>query len=61
MHLTKVLPLFIIAAWDGQGFRERCWSFGGNSLPTSPAGSTWRKAGGRMDLCVRTVRAGSIG
>jgi len=46
---------------EGQDFRELCRSFGGNSLPTLPAGSIWRKADGRMDLCVRTVAAGSIG
>jgi len=61
MHLTKVYPFCTIAACEGQDFRERCRSFGGNSLPTLPAGSIWRKADGRMDLCVRTVAAGSIG
>ncbi len=61
MHLTKVYPFCSIASCEGQDFRERCRSFGGNSLPTLPAGSTWRKADGRMDLCVRTVAAGSIG
>ena len=61
MHLTKVYPFCIMASCEGQDSRERCRSFGGNSLPTLPAGSTWRKADGRMDLCVRTVAAGSIG
>ena len=47
MHLTKVYPFCIIPSCKGQDFRERCRSFGGNSLPALPAGSTWRKADGR--------------
>ena len=61
MHLTKVWSFVIIDAWHGQLFRERCGSSGGNSRPTPPAWSIWRRAGGRMDSCVRTVGARSIG
>ena len=56
MYLIKVSLFGIIASWDGQDFRERCGSFGGNSLPTLPAGSTWRKADGRRDLSVELWR-----
>ena len=61
MHLNKVPAFVIMIAWDGQSFRKRCGSFDGNSLPTPHAKTTWRRAGGRMDLCVRAVGAGSIG
>jgi len=61
MHLTKVQAVSIITTWDGQVFRERCGSSGGNSLPTPLAWSIWRRAGGRMDSCVRPVGARSIG
>lgn len=61
MHLTKVRPFVTVGTWDGQDFRKPCGSFGGSFLPMPPAGSIWRRAGGRMDLYVRTVGAGSIG
>jgi len=61
MYLTKVFLSCTIAPWHAHDFRERCGSFGSDSLLTQPAGSTWPKADGRGDSSARTVAARSIG
>jgi len=61
MYLTKVPICRIIVEWDDQDFPEHCKSFGGNSLLTLPAWSTWHKAGGRMGSSAQNVAVANVG